>query len=122
MADKQTLQTFITERLGTPSQAEPAGVAAERARQDALKAKRERLNGWRAWNQKEHAGLDGKDVSGEAFKALREACGLSVGDVAEITGTSPNDVATHEAGIASFASTAYKRLGGSMDAALDEQA
>src|SRR4051794_3370924 len=111
-------EKFLAKAMPAKRKPEPVGVERERERQEALRARSERLEQWRRYAAQEHETLPDGLATGDTHRAVRERAQLSIGDAAEILGVSPNDVQAYERGQRTYADESFRHFTAAMRDAL----
>jgi ribosome-binding protein aMBF1 (putative translation factor) len=110
---KPTVAAYLLERgIGSAPETDPR-QSREDQRQADLRAKGEAVRRWR-----EYATTTTPSTSTKNLRAVREACGLSLGDVSEIVGQHPSLVEAAEAGKVTLADDALRSFVGAATTAL----
>jgi hypothetical protein len=107
MSNKE-LEDFVSNLFGVADNISEA-QARDNEHQAAL---RERAKATAAWRAYVNEAVPAETLDGPMLRSLREQCGLTVGDVSDICGLSPETVRQAEDGKVSFAAGALKRFAG----------
>lgn len=90
------LAQYFHEKFAPPEQPKPEGVQREEARQAQIRQRAKHLNTWRRFVSRFEAGE--LKLTGDDLRKIREASGLSLADVAQVTGLPVESVEHAERG------------------------